>query len=73
MIRWYSVILPGYFGRRFPDPAPCPAESDDGVFLKNVSPKIIEDEMAGIDQKIMNEIDNKQIEKFLKWVTCTYI
>ena len=49
------VLLTGYFGRRIPDPDPaeCPAPTD-GVFLKNVPEKIIEDETEGIIQKIID-------------------
>ena len=57
----------GYFGRRIPDPDPaeCP-EQTDGVFLKNVPEKIIEDETEGISQKIIDEVNAEQIRDYLR-------
>ena len=59
--------LTGYFGRRIPDPDPaeCPAPTD-GVFLKNVPEKIIEDETEGISQKIIDEVNAEQIREYLR-------
>ena len=57
----------GYFRRRIPDPDPaeCP-EQTDGVFLKNVPAKIIENETEGISQKIIDEVNAEQIREYLR-------
>lgn len=50
------------------EPTGCPSTSEekDGVFLQNVSPKIIADADPTISQKIIDEINADKIREYLR-------